>query len=108
RHLIPVLLQQGILILAITESADTGAATYNTLIFHQTSQAVHIAAFISGATYLFLSFRLIDSFYQRMKFNDLSDRYRYELQWLHRQLTIFSLLWLLWVPYTAIDYFYYR
>lgn len=107
-HLIPVLLQQGILILEITESADTGVATYNTLIFHQTSQAVHIAAFISGAAYLFLSFRLIDSFYQRMKFNDLSDRYRHELQWLHRRLTIFSLLWLLWVPYTIIDHVYYH
>ena len=42
-----------------------------------------------------------------MKFNG-GDRYRYELRWLHRLLAGFGLLWLLWIPFTAVDYFYYH
>jgi len=107
-HFSPLLLQQGILVLEIKESIRTGAATYNTLIFQQMSPVLHLSAFISIITYLYWSFRLIKRFYQRLKFNKVSDRYRYELRWLHRLLTYFGLLWLLWIPYTAIDYFYYH
>jgi putative ABC transport system permease protein len=107
-HFSPLLLQQGILVLEIKESIRTGAATYNTLTFQQMSPVLHLAAFISVSTYLYWSFRLIDRFYQRLKFNNVSDRYRYELRWLHRLLAAFGLLWLLWIPYTAMDYFYYH
>ncbi|MDR3696029.1 FtsX-like permease family protein [Mucilaginibacter sp.] len=106
-HFSPLLLEQGILLLEIKESIRTSAATYDTLTFQQTSPVLHLAAFISVSSYLYWSFRLIKRFYQRLKFNEVSDRYRYELRWLHRLLTAFSILWLLWIPYVAIDYFYY-
>jgi putative ABC transport system permease protein len=64
-------------------------------------------AFISVIAYLYCSHRLIERFYRRLKFNS-GDRYRYELRWLHKLLAGFGLLWLLWIPYTAIDYFYYH
>jgi len=64
-------------------------------------------AFISVIAYLYCSHRLIERFYRRLKFNG-GDRYRYELRWLHKLLAGFGLLWLLWIPYTAIDYFYYH
>ncbi|HWD90490.1 MAG TPA: ABC transporter permease [Mucilaginibacter sp.] len=63
--------------------------------------------FISVITYLYYSHRLIERFYRRQRFNG-GDRYRYELRWLHKLLTGFSLLWLLWIPYTAVCYFYYH
>ena len=107
-HFSPLLLQQGVLILEIRESIKTGAATYDTLTFHQIDPILQLLAFISVITYLYWSFRLIERFYQRLKFNNVSDRYRYELRWLHRLLTTFGLLWLLWIPYTAVDYFYYQ
>lgn len=69
---------------------------------------MQLLAFISVITYLYFSFRLIESFYQRMEFNELSDRFRCELRWLYRLLMGFGLLWLLWVPYAAVDYFYYH
>jgi len=72
------------------------------------SPILHLAAFISVVAYLFLSFRLIERFYQRIEFNGGSDRYRYELRWLRRLLTAFGLVWLLWIPFTAVDYFYYH
>ncbi|SHN31912.1 ABC transporter permease [Mucilaginibacter sp. OK098] len=107
-HFSPLLLQQGILILEIKESMSTGAATYDTLTFQQMNPILQLLAFISVATYLYWSFRLIERFYQRLKFNDVSDRFRYQLRWLHRLLTGFGLLWLLWIPFTALDYFYYH
>jgi putative ABC transport system permease protein len=106
-HFIPLLLQQGILVLQVKESIRTGAATYDTLIFRQTGPVLHLLAAISAITYLYWSHRLIERFYRGLKFNG-GDRYRYELRWLHRLLAVFGLLWLLWIPFTAVDYLYYH
>jgi ABC-type antimicrobial peptide transport system permease subunit/AraC-like DNA-binding protein len=46
-------------------------------------------------------------FYQRLKFNG-GDRYRHELRWLHNLLMGFGAVWLLWILFTAMDYFYYH
>ena len=105
-HFSPLLLQQGIFILEVKESIRAGAATYDTLTFQWLSPVLQFLAAISVITYLYLSHRLIEHFYQRLKFNNVSDRYRYELRWLHRLLAGFGLLWLLWISYTAVDYFY--
>ncbi|WP_295800558.1 ABC transporter permease [Mucilaginibacter sp.] len=107
-HFSPLLLQQGVLVLEIKESIRTGAATFDTLTSHQLIPVLQALAFISVIVYLYWSFRLIERFYRRLKFNNVSDRYRYQLRWLHRSLTGFSLLWLLWIPFTAVDYFYYH
>ena len=68
---------------------------------------LQLLTFISVSVYLYASHGLIKRFYGRLKFNG-SDRYRNELRWLHRLLVGFSLLWLLWIPCTAVDYFYYH
>lgn len=107
-HFSPWLLQLAVWVLEIRESIRTGAATYDTLIFRHLSPVLDLAAFISVTVYLYLSFRLIERFYQQLEFNTVNDRYRYQWRWLHRLLTIFGLLWLLWIPYIAIDYFYYH
>ena len=73
----------------------------------QLKSALQLLAFISVVTYLYLSHRLIESFYRRLKFNG-GDRYRNELRWLHRLLAGFGLLWLLWIPYAAANYFGYH
>jgi len=60
--------------------------------------------FISVGIYLYLSHRLIERFYEGLKFTD-GDRYRYEWHWLDRLLAGLGLTLLLWIPLTAIDYF---
>ena len=84
-HFIPVLLEQAILL----------------------NPVLQFLALISIITYLYCSHRLIERYYRRLKFNG-GDRYRAELRWLHKLLAGFGLLWLLWIPYTAIGYFYYQ
>ena len=61
--------------------------------------------FLSVIAYLYFSHQLIQRFYHRQKFTGC-DRYRLEWGWLHRLLAYFAILWLLWVPLTAADYFY--
>jgi ABC-type antimicrobial peptide transport system permease subunit len=106
-HFSPLLLEQGALVWEVKESIRTGAATYHTVAFHQLNPVLQLLAFISVSAYLYASHRLIERFYRGMKFNG-GDRYRYELRWLHHLLTGFGLLWLLWIPFTATDYFYYH
>jgi predicted permease len=107
-HFIPLLLQQGFFVLEIWQSISTGAATYDTPIFWQASPALNMAAFISVIAYLYISFRLIEGYYQQLKFNNVNDRYRNQMRWLYRLINVFGFLWLLWLPYTATDHFYFH
>src|SRR6202012_2954460 len=61
-HFIPLLLEQGILILQVHTST-----------FQQMGPVLHLAAFISISIYLYCSFRLIERFYRRVEFNPGSD-----------------------------------
>jgi len=106
-HFWPLMLELGVFALQIWESIKIGAATYNTPAFHQLNPVLELLAFISVLIYLYKSYLQIERFYRRLKFNG-GDRYRYELRWLGKLLTGFGLLWLLWIPYTVIDYFYYH
>jgi putative ABC transport system permease protein len=106
-HFSPLLLELGARALEISDSIKTGAATYETSAFQQLNPVLQLLAFVSVSVYLYQSHKLIGRFYRRLKFNG-NDRYRYELRWLHRLLAGFGLLWLLWVSFTAADYFYYH
>jgi len=65
------------------------------------------AAFLSLGVYLYLSHRLIEHFYRDLKFTQ-GDRYRREWRWLDGLLAGIGLALLLWIPFTAIDYFGFR
>ena len=106
-HFGPLLLQLTAHVFEVNQSIKTAAAIYNTRVFQQLNPVVLVLTFISVAIYLYKSDRLIEQFYLRLKFNG-GDRYRRELRWLHKLLTAFGLLWLLWMPLTAADYFYYH
>ena len=101
-HLIPVLLEQGVMLWAIKESIKTGAATYHTPVFQQLNSVLQLFAFISVVIYLYQCYRMIRGFHKRLKAN-VPDAALYELHGLQRLLVVFGLLWLLWVPYTVAD-----
>ena len=96
-HFSPALLQIIFFIWQMPWSAKTD---------FQMTTVLQLAAFISVAIYLYYSFKLIESFYRRMKFNELSDRFRYELRWLHRLLMGFVLLCVLFIPFTIAGIFF--
>ena len=105
-HFSPLLLQLGVHVSAVNEGIKTGAVTYNTLAFQQLNPVLQLLVFLSVVIYLYKSHRLIERFYQKQKFNG-GDRYRHELRWLHKLLIAFGLLWLMWIPFTAVEYFYF-
>ncbi len=106
-HFSPLLLELGAYALETVQSINTGAATYNTLVFLRLNPVLQLLAFVSVIVYLYKCHTLIEGFYQQQKFNG-GDRYRHELRWLHRLLIGFGMLWLLWTPFIAIDYFFYN
>ncbi|MDO3625868.1 ABC transporter permease [Mucilaginibacter sp. BT774] len=106
-HFSPLLLELGAYILETIESIKTGASTYDTLLFQRLNPVLELLAFVSVIVYLYKGHILIEDFYQLQKFNG-GDRYRYELRWLHRLLVGFGILWLLWLPFIAADYFFYN
>lgn len=106
-HFSPLLVELGAQALEVRDSINTGTATYETPAFQQLNPVLQLLAFVSVTIYLYLAHRQIGSFYRRLEFNG-GDRYRNELLWLDRLLTAFGMLWLLWIPFTAVDYFYYH
>jgi len=103
-HFSPLLLEQGVLALEVSESIRTGAATYATQAFQQLNPALQLLIFISTITYLYLSRKLINNFYRRLQ-PVLMDRSRLEFRWLRRLLAATGLLWVLWIAYAAVNYF---
>ncbi|HEX8023151.1 hypothetical protein [Mucilaginibacter sp.] len=93
-HFSPLLLELSAHGLETIESIQTGATTYDTLMFHRLNPVLQLLAFISVAIYLYRCHKLIENFYRQIKFTE-SDRYRHELRWLHNLLTGFGLLWLI-------------
>jgi putative ABC transport system permease protein len=106
-HFSPLLLEQAALALETRESARTGSATYVTHTFQQLNPVLQLLIFISIITYLHLSDKLIQKFYQQLQ-PVLMDRPLLEFRWLRRLLAATALLWLLWLFCAAVDYFGYR
>ena len=106
-HFSPLLLELSAYGLETLESIKTGVATYDIPLYQRLHPVVQLLAFISVTYYLYRCHRLIENFYRQQKFSG-GDRYRQELRWLHQLLTAFALLWLLWIPLTAADYFFYN
>ena len=106
-HFGPVVLELGAYVLETMESLKTGAPAYDTLVFQRLNPVLQLLAFVSVITYLYKCHALIEGFYQQQKFSG-GDRYRHELRWLHRLVIGFGMLWLLWTPFIAADYFFYN
>ena len=106
-HFSPLLLELSAYLAEPLQSIKTSAQAYNTQAFALLNPILQQLAFVSVIIYLYRSRQLIEGFYQKLKFTG-GDRHRRELRWLYKLLTALGLLWLLWIPFTAVDYFYYQ
>jgi len=101
-HFIPIVPELGAQVFAVIQNIETDNVIYNHL-----NLILQLLAFLSITIYLFLCHVQIDRFYQEKQFR-AGDRYRNGLLWLDRLLAGLALGWLLWIPFTAVDFFYYR
>jgi len=106
-HFSPLLIELAGWMLEVGAGIKAHAATFDTPIYHQLNPVMKWLAFISVSFYLYKSHGLIERYYRRIEFKG-GDRYRFGLRWLHHLLKGFGLLWLLWIPFAAADYFYYH
>ncbi len=104
-HFSPLLLELSAYALETIESIKTSAPTYDTLTYQRLNPIIQLLTFISVVIYLYWCRKLIESFYRQQKFTS-GDRYRHGLRWLHRLLTGFGMLWVLWLPLVVIGYYY--
>lgn len=101
-HFIPLVPELCAQVFAAIQNIETDNVIYNHL-----NSISQLLVFLSITVYLFLCRAQIDRFYQGKQFQ-AGDRYRNELRWLHRSLAGFAVLWSLWIPFIAVNYFYYR
>ncbi|MDN3583967.1 ABC transporter permease [Mucilaginibacter flavus] len=101
-HFIPLVAELSIHTFTAIQNINTGD-----LIDDKFNYVLQLSAFLSVAIYLYLCHVQIDCFYRERQFQG-SDRHRNDLLWLDRLLTTFGMLWLLWIPFTAVNYFYYH
>ena len=90
-HFSPLLLELGAQAAEVGDSIKTGAATYDTPLFRQVNPILQLLAFVSVITYLYLSHRLIQDFYSRLR-PVLMDRPRFAFRRLDRALLLLGLL----------------
>ncbi len=101
-HFIPVLIQIIVSVIRGFESIEKGIPNYETDIFSLTSPLFQLVSIISVMVYSFYAIKLIKNYHTWIS-NNYSNSHRYNLNWLYRLLTIFAILWFLWVPYTVVD-----
>ncbi|MDO3627464.1 ABC transporter permease [Mucilaginibacter sp. BT774] len=106
-HFAPLLMQLTVFVLETIQGIKTGRENFDTSAFQRLNPVLHLLVFISVAIYLYLSRELIANYYRQLKFIE-GDRYRNEFRSLSRFLTGLGLLWLLWIPYSIVDYFFYN
>lgn len=101
-HFVPLLYELSIQEFAAIQNMKAGQTIYHTFSF-----VVPLFAFLSFMIYLYLCRLQINHYYRKKEFNG-GDRYRNELLWLDRSVNKLAVLWLLWIPFTAVDYFHYH
>ncbi len=89
-HFSPLLLELGAQALEIGNSTKTGAATFETRTFQQLNPLLHLLACVSVIIYLYLSHRLIQDYYSRLR-TVLMDRPRFAFRRLDTALLLLAL-----------------
>ena len=106
-HFSPFLLEQAVQLVQVLESREHTLPTYDSTTFQLANPVLQLLAITSITIYLFFSIKRLRAFDRELA-DQLSDISRYQSKWLQRLLVLFGLLWLAWLPYTAVDYFGYH
>lgn len=105
-HFSPFFLEQGIHLCQVLESYRHHVATYNTSVFEIFNPVLQVVSICSVIVYIGKCLQMLRAFDLALA-HEQSDVYRYQSKWLQRLLVGFGLLWLAWIPFIAVDYFFY-
>ncbi|GGG32239.1 transcriptional regulator [Dokdonia pacifica] len=106
-HFSPLLLDITFHGLQVFDSYHSGVPIHRTKTFELLSPILQLMAIISVAVYVILSIKKIKTF-TLLLIENYSNSEKYKLTWLKRIVYFFGIMWLLWLPYTFIDYFFFE
>jgi AraC-like DNA-binding protein len=105
-HYSPVLLELIFHIFSVRESALSDIPTFETSIFFTFSPIIQLLGIISITTYSILSIRKIGH-YEKWLSNEHANELPFSFSWLKKLLIGYAIIWLMWVPYTFVDFFFF-
>jgi len=105
-HFSPIVLELAFHLLQVVESNTTGKPIHQTHTFIMIGPFFQLLAIVSVAVYVRLSIKKIQVFTLLLADN-YSNSDKYKLVWLKRLISFFGLMWLLWLPYTFVDFFFF-
>lgn len=105
-HFSPLLLDLTFHGFQIVDSYHSGVPIHRTKTFEVLSPFFQLMAIISVAIYVTLSIKKIKTF-TSLLIENYSNNEKYKLTWLKRIVYFFGIMWVLWLPYTFIDYFFF-
>lgn len=105
-HFSPLLLEQFIHLCNLRESVQTDTLMLNTQIFQKWSPLIQLLGILSITGYSYLSIKAIEK-YQIWAENQHTNTSEYNVTWLKHLLIGYAFIWLMWVPYTFVDFYFY-
>lgn len=105
-HFSPLLLDLTFHGFQVFDSYYAGVPIHQTKTFALLSPVFQLLAIISVAIYMVLSIKEIKKF-TSVIIENYSNNEKYKLTWLKRIVYFFGIMWVLWLPYTFIDYFFF-
>lgn len=105
-HYSPLVLELGVHALNVQESVQTGNPVFETSTFYTLSPIIQLLGIISIMAYSILAIRQLNQ-YEKWLRNEFTDELKYSLSWLKKLLVGYAILWIMWVPYTFVDYFFF-
>lgn len=106
-HFSPLLLDLTFHGFQIVDSYHSEVPIHHTKTFELLSPVFQLLAIISVAIYMIVSIKEIKSF-TLVLIENYSNSEKYKLTWLKRIVYFFGIMWVLWLPYTFVDYFFFE
>ena len=105
-HYSPIILDLVFQFLCMREGMITNELPCNTATFVNISPIIQLLGIISITIYCYLAIQRINQ-YEAFAKNQYSNIDQYSLQWLKKLWIGYAIIWLLWVPYTLVDFFFF-
>lgn len=102
-HYSPVVIELVVHLLTVQESWSNNIPTFATSIFYNFSPIIQVLGITSITIYSIKSVQRINQ-YQEWMSNEYADTFIYSLAWLKKLLIGYAIIWMMWVPYTLIDF----
>lgn len=106
-HFAPVLIEIILYYSMAIDAYNKETPFFETFSFSFLLPIIQFLALVSVVVYCVFSLKEIRKFHYWLN-NNFSNASKYNLDWLYRLLTLFGILWVLWLPYSIVDFYFFN